>query len=98
MRKLLSLLIVGSFLFGECLIKAPESAPDKILKKDGWVYKVWITAKGTRSQGYISKLYFKDKEVCPKRAGDTILTPFGEMFYDYDKMPWGWHGWRLERN
>jgi len=96
MKKVLLLLVISGFIFGECLVQAPDSAPDKVFKKDGWVYKVWITAKGTRSQGYLSKLYFKNKEVCPKEIGETILTPFGELFYQYNKMPWGWHGWSKE--
>lgn len=58
--------------------------------KESGDYKLFIyfTAKGTRSEGVIGLLKFKDQEVLGKTQGEKISTPFGAYV---------WHGPTKER-
>ena len=96
--------LTASLLWGDLLhcpeeqtARQPQTTPETVLQKEGWVYKVWITAKGTRSEGRIARLYHHDKEICPD-GNATLSTPFGLMEYVDAPHIWGWHGWRLIQN
>jgi hypothetical protein len=66
-------------------------------KKDGWVYKVWTTAKGTRSEGKYGRLVHHGKEICPKLGQVVRYTPLGMYIFVDNFQKWGWHGWRLNQ-
>ncbi len=93
MKRVMFCIIAIGVLYGGCPPKQIHRKPDKVLSKNGWTLKIWITAKGTRSQGYVSHLYYKGKEICPK---NWLITPFGKLQYKDSKYPWGWHGWELK--
>ena len=86
-------LSLGAFLLA-CPPKVIDKAPDKILHKNGWSLKIWVTAKGTRSEGQIAHLYHYGKEVCPKNGNYYLTTPLGKLLYKENRFPWGWHGWK----
>ncbi len=71
-----------------------QRAPDRILKEEGWVLRIWITAKGTRSEGLHGRLYHEGREICPAEGNATLTTPLGRLHYRVSPMPWGWHGWQ----
>ncbi len=71
-----------------------DSEPDKILQKRDWVLKIWITSKGTRSEGRVTRLYHDGKEICPKEEEEQISTPLGVLIYQDPQYLWGWHGWK----
>lgn len=86
------------YAFGACPPKGYDSLkhrePDIVKQSDGWVYKEWVTAKGTRSEGHTAMLFHNGKAVCPD-GKDTILdTPFGAYVYKEGHRRWGWHGWQ----
>jgi hypothetical protein len=64
-----------------CFIEEINKKPEKILQKNGWVLKVWITAKGTRSEGKLSRLYHHGKEIFPQNENKQISTPIGDFIY-----------------
>jgi hypothetical protein len=99
--KILSLLAAGTLLGAQC--PPPPSAlwkraPDRELKKEGWVLRIWITAKGTRSEGRHGRLYHEGREICPAEGNATLATPLGRLRYRVSPMPWGWHGWQPVEN
>ena len=91
---LLSLVIVGSLLAAGCPPKTPDTIPDKIMKSEGWVLKIWVTQKGTRSEGHYALLSRQGQTVCPDGNHTTIETPLGKLEYRENPYPWSWHGWK----
>ncbi len=94
MKKMLVLFGVFGVLSIACPPRYVGGAPDKVLRQNGWTYKVWVTARGTRSEGHVAHLYRYGKEICPRNGRRYISTPFGKMFYKESRYPWGWHGWQ----
>lgn len=94
MKKILLSLIIPGMLVVACPPRTVQGAPYKVLRKDGWELKVWVTAKGTRSEGQVSHLYHNGTEVCPVNGKNEMNTPLGRLQYVEGKMPWGWHGWK----
>jgi len=86
--------IVGVMAYAGCPPKIIATVPDKVITKNGWTLKIWITAKGTRSEGRVSHLYHNNKEVCPKGNKISIKTSLGVMKYTNPHCLWGWHGWK----
>lgn len=78
--------------------RAREQMPERIYEKEGWKLVVYITNKGTRSQGIHGDLFYKDKIVDGKR-GQTITTPLGEVHYHGSEMErahlWDTTGWTI---
>lgn len=93
MRKGLIGLIAMSVVTLACPPRTLHGAADRIVRKDGWVLKIWVTAKGTRSEGHISHLYHNGSEVCPVNGKMKITTPLGTLRYLDAPHRWGWHGW-----
>lgn len=93
-KYLLSIVLTGSMLFASCPPADMAGPPDKTLSKDAWVLKVWVTAKGTRSEGRVSHLYHNGHEVCPSENQTTLPTPLGTLKYVDAPYAWGWHGWK----
>jgi hypothetical protein len=60
--------------------------------KDVWSYRGEITHKGTRSEGFLGRLFYFEKEVPSQIA--QVVTPIGEYQYvSSDSHAWGRHGW-----
>jgi hypothetical protein len=59
--------------------------------KDDWSYRGEVTAKGTRSQGFIGHLLYLEKEVPPKIG--RVVTPIGEYEFILSPYLWGRRGW-----
>lgn len=95
MKKLFTLFMALTTIAIACPPKSLKGEPDQTIQKEGWVLKVWVTAKGTRSEGHVSHLYHDGKEVCPINGTNDIVTPLGKLHYFKNRMPWGWHGWKL---
>ncbi len=93
-KGLLTVMALGMFVFA-CPPNEIDAKPDQVLQKDQWVLKVWVTAKGTRSEGHIAHLYHKGKEVCPIKETDELNTPLGKLKYINGSTPWDWHGWKV---
>ncbi len=68
--------------------------PDIVKQSDGWIYKEWITAKGTRSEGHTAMLFHNGRLVCPDDKDEILSTPLGSYIYKEAKRRWGWHGWQ----
>ncbi len=81
----------------DILSRIISTPADRILKKDGWELKVWITGKGSRSQGEYSILTHNGEEVCPQKKDEILITPIGIMKYIDSHLVWGWHGWYPEK-
>ncbi len=98
MKKVIMACIIGIGVsaYAVCPQQKTCGDPDKILQKNSWVLKIWITAKGTRSEGRIGRLYHNKKEVCPKDGEKQINTPLGKLIYQNPQYLWGWHGWKPE--
>ena len=94
MKKLLTIFAVLATLASACPPLKVKGLPDQIIQKDDWVLKIWVTAKGTRSQGHVSHLYHNGKEICPRNGINKIDTPLGKLQYVKGKMPWNWRGWK----
>ena len=88
------LAVAGIMASAGCPPKTISTAPDKVISKAGWALKIWVTAKGTRSEGRVSHLYYNGKEVCPEGDKVNISTPLGVMKYSDPPYLWGWHGWK----
>lgn len=77
---------------------AREQIPERIYEKDGWKLVVYVTNKGSRSQGIHGDLYYKGEKVDGKR-GQTITTPLGEVHYHGSEMErahlWDTTGWTI---
>jgi len=98
MKKILVLLL-GAWLangWASCPPRDLAVKPDKVVSKNGWKLKIWVTAKGTRSEGRIARLYHHGKEICPQGGKEQIVTPIGTLMYQDPKPLWGWHGWKLK--
>lgn len=94
MKKTVFLLLLGvGVVLGNCPPKVFERAPDKVLKKEGWELRAWLTGRGTRSLGIWYRLYHHGKEVCPVGGKTTIDTPLGRLIYKENPTPFDWHGW-----
>lgn len=60
--------------------------------QDGWSYRGEITGKGTRSEGFVGRLIYGDKEVPSPIA--QVVTPVGEYSFDSSgAYPWARRGW-----
>ncbi len=96
MKKTIAILIAvaGMAANAACPPAKIDAEPDKTLKKDGWVLKIWVTAKGTRSEGRVSHLYHNGQEICPNGNHMSISTPLGTLKYSDAPYRWGWHGWK----
>ena len=75
-----------------------KQIPERIYKKNGWTLIVYITNKGSRSQGIHGNLYHNGQRVDGQR-GKTIATPLGEVYYHGSEMErahlWDTTGWTL---
>jgi len=80
--------------YAACPPQKIDREPEKVLQKSGWVLKIWITAKGTRSEGRTARLYHNGKEICPQDGENQISTPLGNLIYQNPQYLWGWHGWK----
>ena len=99
MIKILVVSILAVLIYAGCPPREVKGDPDKVLKKDGWTLKVWVTSRGTRSEGRISTLYKDGEELCPRDREMRIDTPLGRLEYEDSPYLWGWHGWKpLESN
>lgn len=94
MKKGLTCLVVLNVLAFSCPPRSVHGASDRIIQKDGWVLEIWVTAKGTRSEGHVSHLYHNGSEVCPVNGKMKITTPLGTLRYVDGPYRWGWHGWK----
>lgn len=56
-----------------------------------WSLTTQIVNAGTRSEGYVVKLTYKQALVRPKLK--TIVTPIGAFEFKSSALPWGAHGW-----
>ena len=56
-----------------------------------WSYATQIVNAGTRSEGYVGTLMYKQAMVRPKLK--TIVTPIGVFEFKSSALPWGAHGW-----
>jgi len=92
-KGLIGLIALGVMTFA-CPPRIIHDLPDRIVQKDGWVLKIWVTAKGTRSEGHVSHLYHNGSEVCPVNGKIEIVTPLGKLHYVDAPYRWGWHGWK----
>ncbi len=95
MKKLFSSMIILGALAVACPPQTMQGTPDQTIQKEGWVLKVWVTAKGTRSEGHVAHLYHNGVEVCPVNGVNEIVTPLGKLHYKEGNKPWDWHGWKL---
>jgi len=96
-RKILSFVFAYTLLAAQCPPSPSQlwqRTPDSVLKKGGWALRIWITAKGTRSEGRHGRLYHEGREICPTEENATLTTPLGRLRYRVSPMPWGWHGWQ----
>ena len=93
MRKIFIVLILVVMVSAGCPPRAAKGDPDTVLKKNGWELRIWITAKGTRSEGRVSRLYRNGKEICPQNGQTRIDAPLGQLKYEDSPYLWGWHGW-----
>ena len=93
-KGLLSIIILSIFSLA-CPPSEVKGEPTQVIQKDKWVLKVWVTAKGTRSEGHTTHLYHNNKEVCPVEGQNTLKTPLGKLKYIENSKPWGWHGWKM---
>ncbi len=91
-RFLISITLTSLLFANDCPLKVPNVKPDLVLKKSDWVYKKWITQKGTRSEGYIGVLFYKNRQYCINNQ--PIKTPLGKFKFIKAKYLWGWHGWK----
>jgi len=98
MKKYIYMVALGvlttTAMFADCPPAYIKGDADKIVSKEGWTLKVWITAKGTRSEGRVSHLYHTREEVCPVKNKTIITTPLGKLKYVDSPYRWGWHGWK----
>ncbi len=94
MRKGWMGLIILSALVFACPPRTLHGAPDRVIQKNGWALKIWVTAKGTRSEGHVTHLYHNGTEVCPVNGKMEISTPLGTLRYFDAAQRWGWHGWK----
>jgi hypothetical protein len=96
MKKIIALFLVGGVIGvnAVCPPTKMKTESSKTIKKDGWVLKIWVTAKGTRSEGRVSHLYHNGQEVCPSGNHMSISTPLGTLEYIDAPYRWGWHGWK----
>jgi hypothetical protein len=96
MRKvMLSILTASGLIAAGCPpTNLPDSAPDTMLQKEGWVLKIWITHKGTRSEGHFSVLIHNGKIICPDGNRSIIETPLGRLKYREGRYLWRWKGWK----
>lgn len=78
--------------------RAREQMPERIYEKEGWQLVVFVTNKGSRSQGIHGDLYYNGQKVDGKR-GQTLTTPLGEIFYHGSEMEranlWDTTGWTI---
>ncbi len=94
MKRGLMVLFAFSILIFACPPPPVSQTPDRVIEKKGWVLEIWVTAKGTRSEGHVTHLYHNGSEVCPIGGKREIVTPLGKLRYIEGKMPWNWHGWK----
>lgn len=75
-----------------------KQMPEQIYEKEGWKLIVYITNKGSRSQGIHGNLYHDGQQVEGKR-GQIIVTPLGEIYYHGSEMErahlWDTTGWTI---
>ena len=75
-----------------------EQMPERIYEKEGWKLVVYITNKGSRSQGIHGDLFYDGKKVDGKR-GEAIATPLGDVYYHGSEMErahlWDTTGWTI---
>ena len=95
------------FFNGVVLAAPPLSSPRKggkiDLNKEGeyssgdWRYTHAITNPGSRSQGTVGRLFYKDNPVpSPADPADYYETPLGLFHFNgFDEVPWGERGWTL---
>jgi hypothetical protein len=95
-RKSIIIFLTWSLAIGwaACPPKNVSGEPDTVKEKAGWTLKTWITSRGTRSEGRISRLYHNGTEVCPEKGRNEISTPLGTFIYKDPSYLWGWHGWQ----
>ena len=75
-----------------------EQMPERIYEKGGWKLIVYVTNKGSRSQGIHGDLYHNGKRIDGNR-GQSINTPLGEIYYHGSEMEranlWDTTGWTI---
>ena len=75
-----------------------EQMPERIYEKEGWKLIVYVTNKGSRSQGIHGDLYHDGKKIEGNR-GQAIKTPLGEIYYHGSEMErahlWDTTGWTI---
>ncbi|MBK8091570.1 MAG: hypothetical protein IPK32_06190 [Verrucomicrobiaceae bacterium] len=61
-----------------------------------WEFKLIVTSPGSKSEGTIGRLYYKDSPVPDATPGDFYQTPWGDIQWvgNPGKL-WGEHGWIL---
>lgn len=78
--------------------RACEQMPERIYEKEGWKLVVYVTNKGTRSQGIHGDLFHNGSPVSGKK-GETLTTPLGELYYHGSEMEranlWDTTGWTI---
>jgi len=78
--------------------RAREQMPERIYEKEGWKLVVYVTNKGTRSQGIHGDLFHNGTPVSGKR-GQTLTTPLGDVYYHGSEMEranlWDTTGWTI---
>ena len=76
------------------------TVPERIHESGEWALLIFVTERGTHSQGIHGELYHKGKKVKGKR-GDVRVTPFGRVHYHGSEAQraelWQSSGWILHQ-
>lgn len=69
-------------------------------KKGKWELNIQINDKGTRSQGWTTKISYDGKELPePANLNDWVITPWGKFYwYGPSKRQFGGHNWHISPN
>lgn len=70
-----------------------DSGSDIIREDQPWWYKLYVTAEGTRSQGFRGELLRGRGVVTPETDGEHVKTPMGPFDWHTSPHGWGSHGW-----
>lgn len=62
-----------------------------ILDGEQWSYRLFVSAEGTKSEGWTGKVLHAGAPVEPGIA--PLDTPMGPYVRVESSHPWGWHGW-----
>lgn len=60
-----------------------------------WVYKLYVTAEGTKSEGWWGELYQKNVpvDILDPQLKLTVKSPMGPFRLEASGFAWGLHGW-----